>query len=53
MESFFGFNVVFNNNSFELLWYCDCVEEIKDNENSIFKYYIVKCFVVLLVIMCF
>lgn len=51
-ESLFGPNAVFNNNSFELPRYCDCAEEIKDNENSISKYHTAKCSVASSAIMC-
>lgn len=41
-----------NSSNFELPRYCDCAEEIKDNENSISKYHTAKCSVASSAIMC-
>lgn len=41
-----------NNINVEVPRYCDCAEEIKDNEYSISKYYTAKCSVASSAIMC-
>lgn len=51
-ESLFGVNVMLNNSNFEMPRYCDCAEEIKNNENSISKYHTAKCSVASSAIMC-
>lgn len=34
---------MFNNSDFELPKYCDCAEDIKENENSISNYHTARC----------
>lgn len=42
-ESLFGVNTMFNNSNYMLPKYCDCAEEIKNDENSISKYHKARC----------